>query len=87
MRTKGNIMTFDITKEDNAAVTNTQQKQEVVVDTERNIIREAETKCYLEKTDDDPTVYSECDRGEFYDSVSPDINVQMNELMSVGNAF
>lgn len=63
MRTKGNIMTFDITKEDNAAVTNTQQKQEVVVDTERNIIREAETKCYLEKTDDDPTVYSECDRG------------------------
>lgn len=54
---------FDISKEENAATTNTQQKQEVVVNTERNIIREDETKCYHEKTYDDPTVYSECHKG------------------------
>ncbi|KAG5600913.1 hypothetical protein H5410_032283, partial [Solanum commersonii] len=29
----------------------------------RNIIREDETKCDSEKTYDDPTVYSECDKG------------------------
>ncbi|KAH0748903.1 hypothetical protein KY290_028135 [Solanum tuberosum] len=87
---------FDISKEENAATANTQQKQEVVVNTERNIIREDETKCYHEKTYDDPTVYSECDKlkEEFNDSVSPDINVQIDrlneekhEIMSVGNAF